>query len=135
MYYVSKRLLNVETRYPELEKFVLALIIASRKLRSYFHAKAIEVLTNYPQRQVLQKPEVSERLFKSAIELGQFDINYRPQTIIKGQALVDFIAEVTYSNTTEEAGTTNNVEATKEVEMKRDGEPTKRLEDSDLNGE
>ena len=33
-----KRLLDVETRYPELEKLALALIVASKKLRPYFHA-------------------------------------------------------------------------------------------------
>ena len=47
-YYVSKKLLDVENRYPELEKLALALVIVSRKLRFYFHAHSIEVLTNYP---------------------------------------------------------------------------------------
>ena len=53
VYYVSKRLLDVETRYPELEKLALSLMVASRKLRPYFYAHPIEVLTNYPLRQVL----------------------------------------------------------------------------------
>ena len=51
-------------RYPELEKLVLALVEASRKLRSYFHAHLIEVLTNYPLHQVLQKLEASGKLLK-----------------------------------------------------------------------
>ena len=67
---MSKRLLDVETRYPELDKLALALMVASRKLRSYFHACPIKVLTNYPLRQVLQKLEFSGRLLKWAIELG-----------------------------------------------------------------
>ena len=70
VYYVSKRLLDAETRYHELEKLALALIIASRKLRPYFYAHSIEVLTNYPSCQVLQKPEALGRLLKWAIELG-----------------------------------------------------------------
>ena len=57
VYYASKRLLDAKTRYPELKKLALALMVASRKLRPYFHAHLIEVLTNYPLRQVLQKPE------------------------------------------------------------------------------
>ena len=48
IYYVSKRLLDAETRYPELEKLALALVVASRKPRPYFHAHSIKVLTNYP---------------------------------------------------------------------------------------
>ena len=46
VYYVNKRLLDTETRYPELEKLTLALVIASMKLRSYFHTHSIKVLTN-----------------------------------------------------------------------------------------
>ena len=46
IYYVSTRLLDIETRYPELEKLALDLVVASRKLRPYFHAYSIESLTN-----------------------------------------------------------------------------------------
>ena len=48
VYYVSKRLLDAEIRYPELEKLALALRISSRKLRPYFYSHTIEVLMNYP---------------------------------------------------------------------------------------
>ena len=44
---MSKRLLDADTKYPELETLALALMVASRKLRPYFHAHPIEVLTNY----------------------------------------------------------------------------------------
>ena len=70
VYYVSKRLLDTEIKYPELEKLVLALMVASRKLRPYFHRHLIKVLINYPPRQVLQNPKASDRLLKWAIELG-----------------------------------------------------------------
>ena len=53
VYYMSKRLLDTETHYPELEKLALALVLALRKLTPYFHAHIIEVLTNYPLCQVL----------------------------------------------------------------------------------
>lgn len=36
VYYNSRALLDVETRYPKMEKWVLALVIAAKKLRSYF---------------------------------------------------------------------------------------------------
>ena len=60
-----------------MEKLALVLMVASRKLRPYFHAHLIEVLINYPLRQVLQKPEASGRLLKWAIELRQFEVNFR----------------------------------------------------------
>ena len=49
--------------------------------------------------------------------------------------MAHFIAEFTYSNTIKVAKIIDNAEAMKEVEMEIDGTPTKRLEDSDLNGE
>ena len=87
-----------------MEKLALALVIASWKLRPYFHAYSIKVLIDYPLRQVLQKPESLGRMLKWAIELGQFDMNYWPRMAIKGQAFIDFITEFTYSNTIEVAG-------------------------------
>ena len=47
-------------------------------------------------KQVLRRPEASGRLVKWAVELTQFDILYQPRTVIKGQALADFIAEFTF---------------------------------------
>ncbi|KAM6556222.1 hypothetical protein CsatB_003241 [Cannabis sativa] len=76
-----------------MEKLAFALVISSRKLQPYFQAHSIEVLTNYPLRQVLAKPETSGRLLKWSVELSQFDIRYKPRTAIKGQALADFILE------------------------------------------
>ena len=93
VYYVSKSLIGVELWYPPIEKLAYCLILASRKLRPYFQAHPITVLTDQPLRQVLQKPEAAGRLLKWAVELGQFDISYLPRAAIKGQALADFITE------------------------------------------
>ena len=57
VYYVSKRYLDSESKYLMIEKLPHCLLIASRKLRPYFQAHPVRVLTNYPLRQALQKPE------------------------------------------------------------------------------
>ena len=93
VYYCSRALRGAEERYPKMEKLILALVIAARKLRPYFQAHTIEVPTEYPMKQVLHKPEVSGRLMKWAIELSEFDIRYKPKTAIKGQVLADFLME------------------------------------------
>ena len=56
----------------------------------------ILVQTSHLLRQVLQNPDVSGRLTKWAIELGEFDIKFMPMTVIKGQAVADFMAEFSY---------------------------------------
>ena len=63
-----------ELRYPELERLAFALVISTRKLRHYFLAHPVVVLTNHPMKQVLRRPEASGRLVKWAVELTQFDI-------------------------------------------------------------
>ena len=83
-YYCSRALRGAEERYPRMEKLILELVTAARKLRPYFQAHTIEVPTEYPMKQVLHKPETSGRLMKWAIELSEFDIKYNPKTVIKG---------------------------------------------------
>ena len=78
-----------------MEKLILALVTAARKLRPYFQAHTIEAPTKYPMKQVLHKPETSGRLMKWAIELSEFDIRYKPKNAIKGQVLADFVMEFT----------------------------------------
>ncbi|KAL5562544.1 hypothetical protein UlMin_032291 [Ulmus minor] len=62
IYYTSKSLLDAETRYPEIEKLALALMVAARKLRPYFQAHTIIIPTKFPLKQVFQKPEASEKI-------------------------------------------------------------------------
>ncbi|XP_021996213.1 uncharacterized protein LOC110893410 [Helianthus annuus] len=94
IYYVSRMLTDPETRYSIMEKLVLALVHASRRLRRYFTGHVITVLTNFHIGNILQKPEISRRLGKWAIELGGHNIVYRPRPAIIGQVLADFVTEV-----------------------------------------
>ena len=82
-----------------MEKLILALVTTSKRLRPYFQAHSIEILTEHLMKQVLHKPETSRRLIKWVIELSEFDIIYKPRKEVKGQVLADFIMEFTPSNT------------------------------------
>ena len=105
VYYCSHALRGAEERYPRIEKLILALVTAARKLRPYFQAHTIEVPTEYPMKQVLHKLETSGRLMKWAIELSEFDIRCKPKTAIKGQILADFVMEFTSAEPAEKAQT------------------------------
>jgi hypothetical protein len=50
VYYVSKVLHEAKARYPETHKLLYAILIVSRKLRHYFQAHKIVVVTSYPLR-------------------------------------------------------------------------------------
>ena len=78
-----------------MEKLALALMTAARKLKPYFQAHVIVVLTDQPLRKAMSSPEAAGRMALWAIELSEFDVQYRPRTSIKGQVVADFIAEFT----------------------------------------
>jgi len=99
VYFTSKEIHVAEERYPQIEKLAFALIVSARRLRPYFQAHAIRVLTEYPMKKILQKPNLSGRLVNGLVELGQFDIEFHPRTSIKGQVLADFLLE--FGNTPE----------------------------------
>jgi hypothetical protein len=44
-------------------------------------------------KKILRKPDLSGRLVNWSVELGQFVVEFHPQTSIKGQVLVDFLLE------------------------------------------
>ncbi|XP_059638806.1 uncharacterized protein LOC132281085 [Cornus florida] len=97
VYYISQALRGAKERYPTMEKLGFSLVLFARKLRPYFQAHRIVVLTDQPLRQVFHKQETSGRLMKWSIELGKFDIQYRPRIAIKAQVVEDFVAEFTPS--------------------------------------
>ena len=102
VYYTSRALRGAEARYPQIEKLAFALIIASRKLRHYFQAHIINVMTDHPLKKAMNKLEAVGRLIQWAVELSEFDIKYLPRHAIKAQALADFIAEFTLSHSDSE---------------------------------
>ena len=93
VYYISKTLVDVETRYLPLEKLVLALVHATRKLPHCFQAHTIYVLTEYPLQSLLKRSDFTSRIAKWGTQLGSFDISYRPISLVKAQVLANFVAE------------------------------------------
>ncbi|GJS16791.1 reverse transcriptase domain-containing protein [Tanacetum coccineum] len=82
-----------EVNYTPMEKLVLALLSASKRLKRYFQAHTVVVITSQPIKQLLSSSEISGRMLKWKFELEGYDIQYRPRTAIKGQILADFIVE------------------------------------------
>ena len=90
---MSKSLHETEVRYLPLEKAILAVVLGTCKLPHYFQAHTVVVLTQFPLKTILRSAEYTGRVAKWGTILGVFDIRYMPRTSIKGQVLVDFVAE------------------------------------------
>ncbi|GKE27712.1 reverse transcriptase domain-containing protein [Tanacetum coccineum] len=68
IYFVSCALRGPEVNYTSMEKLVLALVHACKRLKRYFQAHLIIVVTDQPIKQVLSRPEVAGRLQIWSIE-------------------------------------------------------------------
>nr|GEY74047.1 reverse transcriptase domain-containing protein [Tanacetum cinerariifolium] len=94
IYFISRALQGPELNYSPMEKLVLSLVFAGKRLRSYFQAHPIKVITDQPIKQVMSRLDVAGRLQKLSIMLGEHNITYTPMTSIRGQILADFLNEM-----------------------------------------
>ncbi|GJQ97693.1 reverse transcriptase domain-containing protein [Tanacetum coccineum] len=85
IHYVIRSLQGAETNYALMEKLALSLVHAAKRLRRYFQAHPIKVITDSPIRQVLNNSGASRRLGKWVVELGAYGITYVPRVAVKGQ--------------------------------------------------
>ena len=90
---MSKSLNEAKVRYLLLEKAILAVVHATRKLPHYFQAHTVVVLTQLPLKSILRSADYTGRVAKWGTILGAFDIEYMPCTSVKGQVLADLVAE------------------------------------------
>jgi ribonuclease HI/dsDNA-binding SOS-regulon protein len=93
VYFVSEVLSGSKAGYQPVQKLLYAVLITSQKLQHYFQEYSISVVTDYPLGDILRKQDATGRISKWAVELGALNINFKPRTTIKSQALVDFMAE------------------------------------------
>nr|GEV85162.1 reverse transcriptase domain-containing protein [Tanacetum cinerariifolium] len=94
IYFVSRALQGPKLNYTPMEKLVLSLVFAAKRLRKYFQAHPITVITDQPIKQIMSRPGVAGRLQKWSVMLGEHNITYRPRTSVKGQVLADFLVEM-----------------------------------------
>ena len=94
VFYLSRRMLDAETRYPEIEKLCLCLFFTCTKLRHIFlTAEIIIICKSDVVKHMLSTPVLKCRLGKWMFALSEFDLRYQPAKAVKGQALADLIAE------------------------------------------
>jgi hypothetical protein len=64
VYFVSEVLSDSKTRYSQMQKLVYSILMTKCKLRQYFDAHPITVVSKYPLREVIQNPEAEGRFAK-----------------------------------------------------------------------
>jgi hypothetical protein len=95
VYYVSEVLHEAKARYLETHKLLYVVLVASRKLRHYFQAHRVVVMTSFPLRAILHNSNATGNITKWAAELAEFQLDFQPRHVVKSQVLADFIVEWT----------------------------------------
>ena len=94
VFYLSRRLLDAETRYSPVEKLCLCLYFSCTRLRHYLLSNECTVICKADVvKYMLSAPILKGRVGKWIFYLTEFDLRYESPKAIKGQAIADFIVE------------------------------------------
>ncbi|XP_060183015.1 uncharacterized protein LOC132612963 [Lycium barbarum] len=94
LYYLSRMMTPNELKYSPIEKLCLALVFSIQKMKHYFQAHVVRLISKAnPIKFVMSKPVLSDRLARWYLQFQQFEIVYVPQKAVKGQAFADFLAD------------------------------------------
>jgi ribonuclease HI len=95
VYYIGEVLSDTKARYPQVQKLLYAVVLVRRKLRDYFEAHPITVVSSFPLGEIIRNPDAAGRIAKWSVELMGETLAYAPRKAIKSQILTDFIVEWT----------------------------------------
>ncbi|MCH79701.1 hypothetical protein A2U01_0000455, partial [Trifolium medium] len=99
IYYLSRTLIDAETRYNAIEKLCLSLYYSCAKLKHYIKPFEVIVTSHFDViKHFLLKPILHSRIAKWALALTEFSLTYVPLKAMKGQVIADFLANYSTTN-------------------------------------
>ena len=94
VFYLSRRILDPETRYSPIEKLCLCLYFSCTKLRYYLLSAECTVVSKADViKHKLSMPILNGRMEKWILALSEFDLRYESAKEVKGQVMADFITQ------------------------------------------
>jgi hypothetical protein len=92
--YLSRKLLDPETRYSAAEKLCLCVYYSCTKFRHYLLNAECVVYSNFDViKHILSMSILNGRVGKWILALSEFELRFESAKAVKGQIIVDFITE------------------------------------------
>jgi hypothetical protein len=95
VYYISEVLSETKARYPQVQKLLYAVVLARRKLRHYFEAHPVTVVSSFPLGEIIRNLDAAGRIAKWSVGLMGETLAYALRKAIESQILADFVTEWT----------------------------------------
>jgi hypothetical protein len=90
--YLSRSLVDAETRYSAIKKLCLCLYFSCIKLRHYLlSAECTVICKDDVVKYMLSMPILSGRIGKWILALSEFDLRYESAKAVKEQVMADFV--------------------------------------------
>jgi hypothetical protein len=83
VYYINEVLHEAKAKYLETHKLLYAILVVSRKLRHYFQAHRVVVVTAFPLKAILHNSNTTGNIAKWAAELAEFQLEFQPRHAVK----------------------------------------------------
>ena len=94
LFYLSRRLLDLETRYSPIKKLCLCLYFSCTKLQHYLLSAECTVVSKSDViKHMLSMPILNGRMRKWILALSEFNLRYESAKVVKGQVIADFITQ------------------------------------------
>jgi hypothetical protein len=93
VYYINEVLSKTKARYPQIQKLLYVVVLARHKLRHYFEAHPVTVVSSFPLGEIIQNPDAPGRITKWFVELMEETRTYELRKAIKSRIHTDLATE------------------------------------------